>query len=112
MKNSRKRPSMKKWKSWIRMRLGDLVELLTGRDIIGNKWVFKKNMNVEGKVEIYKARLVAKCYSRVEGIDFGEFFSLFAKLISIIFLLFVTIAFYFKSEQMDVKTTFLHWDME
>ena len=41
----------------------DLVELSTGRNPIGKKWVFKKKMNVEGKVEKYKARLVAKVYS-------------------------------------------------
>ena len=29
----------------------DLVELLAGRKPIERKWVFKKNMNVEGKLE-------------------------------------------------------------
>jgi len=29
----------------------DLMELRVGRKPIGNKWVFRKNMNVEGKVE-------------------------------------------------------------
>eukprot|EP00253_Pinus_taeda_P025453 PITA_25453 len=38
----------------------DLVELLTGKKPIGNKWVFKKKTNTEGKVEKYKAQLVAK----------------------------------------------------
>ena len=52
----------------------DLVELSVGRKPIGNKWVFKKKINVEGKVEKYKARLVAKGYSQVPGIDFGDFF--------------------------------------
>jgi hypothetical protein len=45
----------------------DLVELPTGRKVIDNKWVFKKKMNVEGKVEKYKAQLVEKGYSQVEG---------------------------------------------
>jgi hypothetical protein len=57
----------------------DLVELSTGRKNIGNKWVFKKKLNAEGKVEKYKAWLVAKGYSQVEGIDFGEIFSPVAK---------------------------------
>ena len=52
----------------------DLVELPAGRKPIGNKWVFKKKTNVEGKMEKYKARLVAKCYSQVLGIDFGDIF--------------------------------------
>ena len=33
----------------------DLVELSAGRKRIGRKWVFKKKMNVESKVEKYKA---------------------------------------------------------
>eukprot|EP00253_Pinus_taeda_P022954 PITA_22954 len=38
----------------------DLVELSAGRKPIGSKWVLKKKTNAEGKVEKYKARLVAK----------------------------------------------------
>ena len=49
--------SLDKSKSW------DLVELLTGRNPIGNKWVFKKKLNAKGKVEKYKSQLVEKGYS-------------------------------------------------
>ena len=90
----------------------DLVEFSTRRNPIGSKWVFKNKLNAEGKVEKYKARLVAKGYSQVEGIDFGEIFSLVAKLTSIRFLLSVATAFDFEVEQMDVKTTFLHGDLD
>ena len=90
----------------------DLVDFPSGRKPIGNKWVFKKKLNTEGKVEKYKARLVAKGYSQVEGIGFGEIFSLVAKLTSIQFMLSVVVAFDFEVEQRDVKTTFLHGDLE
>jgi hypothetical protein len=93
----------------------DLVELLTGRNPIDNKWLFKKKLNAEGKVKKYKAQLVAKGYSQVERIDFGEIFEIFspvAKLTSIRFWLSVATAFDFEVEQMDVKTTFLHGDLE
>jgi hypothetical protein len=63
-------------------------------------------------VEKYKSRLVAKGYSQVEGIDFGEIFSHVAKLTSIIFMLYVVVSFDFEVEQMDVNTTFLHGDLE
>jgi hypothetical protein len=42
-----------------------LVYFPTGISTIGNKWVFKRNLNAEGKVEKYKARLVAMSYSQV-----------------------------------------------
>eukprot|EP00253_Pinus_taeda_P029575 PITA_29575 len=90
----------------------DLVELLTGRKPIGNKWVFKKKTNAEGKVEKYKSQLVAKDYSQVPRIDFGDSFSPVAKVASIRLLLSIAAAFDFEVEQMDVKTTFLHGDLE
>eukprot|EP00253_Pinus_taeda_P020234 PITA_20234 len=57
----------------------DLVELPIGRKPIGSKWVFKKKINAEGKVEKYKARSVEKGYSQVPGIDFGDTFSPIAR---------------------------------
>ena len=90
----------------------DLVELSDGRKLVGSKWVFKKKLNAAGKVEKYKSRLVAKGYSQVEGIDFGEIFSLVAKLTSIRFLLSLAATFDLKVEKMDVKTTFLHGDLD
>ena len=90
----------------------DIVELPTGRKSVGSTWLFKKNFNAQGKVEKYKSRLVAKGYSQVEGIDFGEIFSPVAKLTSIIFILSIVVAFDLEVEQMDVKTSFLHGDLE
>jgi len=53
---------------------------------------FKKFI-VEGKVEKYKVHLIAKGYSLVEGIDFGEIFSLVSKLITTGFLLSIVATF-------------------
>jgi hypothetical protein len=90
----------------------DLVEFPNEIKTIGRKWVFKKKLNVEGKVEKYKSWLVEKGYSQVEEIDFGEICSLVSKLTSIRFMLSVVVAFDFEVEQMYVKTTFLHGDLE
>eukprot|EP00253_Pinus_taeda_P029012 PITA_29012 len=90
----------------------NLVELLAGRKPIGSKWVFKKKTNAEGKVEKYKAHLVAKGYSQVSRIDFGDIFSPIAKVTSIRLILFVVADFYFEVEQMDVKIAFPYGDLE
>jgi len=48
----------------------------------------------------------------VSGIDFSDIFSPIAKVTSIRLLLSVVAALDFEVEQMDVKTTFLHRDLE
>jgi hypothetical protein len=40
----------------------DIVELPARRKSVGRKWLFKKKINGQGKVEKYKVRLVAKGY--------------------------------------------------
>ena len=61
-------------------------------------------------MEKHKSCLVAKGYSQVEEIDFGEIFSPVAKLNSIRFTLSIVIDFYLEVEQMDVKTTLVIWN--
>ena len=56
--------------------------------------------------------MVAKGYSQVQGIDFGEIFSPLAKLTSIRFFISIDANFDLEVEHMDVKTTFLHEDLE
>ena len=48
----------------------------------------------------------------MSGIDFGDIIAPILKVTSIRLLLFVVVAFDFEVEQMDVKTKFLHRDME
>jgi hypothetical protein len=90
----------------------DLVELSTGINPIGSKWMFKNKLNAEGKFQKYKAQLVAKNYSQVEGIDFGNIFPHIAKLTSTRFLFLLLLFFFFEVEHMDVNTSFLHGDLE
>jgi hypothetical protein len=80
--------------------------------IIGCKWVYKLKKGVDDKVENYKARLVTKGYSQKEGIDVHEIFSLVVKLVSICVLLALVALLDMELEQLDVKTTFLHGDLD
>ncbi|CAL8133166.1 unnamed protein product [Prunus armeniaca] len=57
---------------------------------IGNKWVFKRKNGSNGKVETYKARLVAKDYRQREEIDYEETFFHVAMIKSIRILLVIT----------------------
>ena len=90
----------------------ELVKLLKDRKNVGCKWVFNLKKGVDGKVEIYKARLVAKGYSHMEGIDYHEIFSPVVKLVSIRIVLALVALLDLELEQLDVKTNFLHRDLD
>jgi hypothetical protein len=55
-----------------------------------------------------KARLVAKCYAQVTGLDFEETFAPVARLLSIRILLAYAAHHSFRLFQMDVKSAFLN----
>ncbi len=48
-----------------------------------DKWIFKKKTDVDGNVTVYEARLVAKSFSQVQGVDYDEIFSSVAMLKSV-----------------------------
>jgi len=77
---------------------------------IAYKWVFaKKHGYLNGDTVCYKTRLVVKGYVQREGIDYNEVFSPVVKHSSIQILLAQD---ELKLDQLNVKTTFLHDDLE
>ena len=87
----------------------DLVKGSNDIKPIGCKWVYKWKRGIDGKVETFKARLVAKRYTQKEGIDYKETFSPIAILKSSRILLSITAHYDYEIWQMDVKTAFLKW---
>ena len=64
-----------------------LVDPPKGVIPIGCKWILKRKIGADGKVETYKTRLVAKGFRQREGIDYEETFSPITMLKSIQMLL-------------------------
>ena len=89
----------------------ELVELPKGKKALRNKWVFKLKKNSEKLVK-YKARLVVKGFSQKHGVDFDEIFSPVVKMSSIRVVLGLVASLDLELEQLDVKTAFLHGDLE
>ena len=89
-----------------------MVKLPKGKKAIGCKWVYKKE-GIHGVENArFKARLVAKGFSQKKGIDYDEVFSHVVKHTSIRVLLAMVALFDMELEHLDVKTAFLHGELE
>ena len=89
----------------------DLVPLPEGKRALPNKWVYRLKEE-DGAKKRYKARLVVKGFSQKKGIYFDEIFSPVVKMTSIRNVLSLVAIDDLHLEQLDVKTTFLHGDLE
>ena len=89
-----------------------LVDLPKGIVPIRCKWIYKRKIGIDEKVETFKAWLGMKSYSQHEDINYQDIFSPVAIFKSIRTLLTVAIYFDYEIWQMDVKTIFLNGYLE
>eukprot|EP00253_Pinus_taeda_P026530 PITA_26530 len=61
----------------------DLVPLPSGRKLFRCKWVYRTKSAADGQITKWRARLVAKGFQQVHGIDYDETFAPVAKMDSI-----------------------------
>ena len=90
----------------------ELVNLPKGKKALKNKWVYRLKTEENSSHPRYKTRLVVKGFNQKQGIDFDEIFSPVVKMSSIRVVLSMAAAINLEIEQLDVKTAFLHGDLE
>ena len=90
----------------------DLVKLLEGKNPLPCKCVYKKKFTSNDLAPKYKARLVAKGFKQQHGVDFDEIFSPVVKMTTLRTVLGLVKIEDMELVQMDVKTAFLHGDLE
>jgi len=90
-----------------------LVKLPKGKKALENRWIYRVKQESNSTSPRYKARLVVKGFrQKKKGIDFNEIFSPVVKMSSIRIVLSLATTLDLEVEQMDVKTAFLHGDLE
>nr|GEY66996.1 zinc finger, CCHC-type [Tanacetum cinerariifolium] len=106
-----------KWKAAMKEEMDSLKNnktwVLVDHLLMSGKWLFKIKEWIEGvQKPRYKARLVAHGFTQREGIDYNEVFSLVVRHTSIRVILALTVCKDYELEQLDVKTAFLHGNLE
>ncbi|KAJ9547665.1 hypothetical protein OSB04_020208 [Centaurea solstitialis] len=89
----------------------DLVPKPSDANIVGNRWLFRHKFDSNGRLERYKARLVAQGFSQQPGLDFDDTFSPVVKPATIRTVLSISISRNCPIHQLDVKNAFLHGDL-
>lgn len=84
-----------------------LTDLPQGAKSIWVKWVYKTKLNQHGKVEKYKAKLVAKGYAQEHGIYFEEVYAHVSRMETVRMILALSAQRGWTVYQLDVKSEFL-----
>jgi len=89
----------------------EIKDLPVGRKLVGSRWVFKVKRNSDGCVERFEARIVAKGYSQVEGINYDETFAPVTRYDSLRLIIALALHLGLDMSQADIKSTFLNGDL-
>lgn len=90
----------------------ELVKLPKGKKTLKNRWIYRWKPQEHSPDLRPKAGIVVKGFGQRKGVDFSDIFSPIVKMSSIRTVLGLAASLDLEVEQMDVKTAFLHGDLE
>jgi hypothetical protein len=99
---------MEEYNSIMKNDVWEIVPRPEGKSMVTSRWLYKLKHVADGSIEKYKARFVARWFSRVEGVDYDETFTLVARYTSIKSVISIAAEMGWKIHQMDVKNAFLN----
>lgn len=89
-----------------------LVPPSPDQKLISNKWVFRVKTKADGSLDKLKARLVARGFEQLAGVDFHETFSPVVKFTTLRFMFALAATRGWEIQQLDVNNSFLNGDLE
>jgi hypothetical protein len=98
--------------SIMRNEVWEIVPRPKEKSVVTSKWVYKIKHVVDGSVDKYKARFVARGFSQKEGEDYDETFAPLERYTSIRTIISLSASIGWNLHQMDVKTSFLNGAIE
>ena len=89
-----------------------LVEKPQGRKILNNRWVYRRKPSSDDAEDGYKARLVIKGCSQMEGTDYTETFSPVVRMETLRVIFSVVAREQMHLRQFDIKSAFLYGTLQ
>jgi hypothetical protein len=83
-----------------------------GKKAVSCRWIYTIKKSLDGKIELYKERLVARGYSHTYGIKYNETFAPLQKMNTSRILISCAAKFRWPLYQLDVKNAFQHGDLQ
>ena len=103
---------IEEYQSILKNDVWDIVPRPEGKSVVTSKWIYKIKHAVDGIIEKYKERFVARGFSQVEGVDYDETFAPVALYTSIHSIIALAASMGWKLHQMDVNKTFFNGEIE
>ena len=117
------------WPEWLEAMYAELISLIKnktwraisvskgrlkaqGKKALGAKWVFKIKRGANNQIIQYKARWVVKGYEQRYGLDYDQTFAGVVYAATWRITLGLAVANSWAVDQMDVKSAFLHGDID
>jgi hypothetical protein len=86
--------------------------LKNNKSLITTRWFFKRKIDKNGNIDRYKARLVARGFQQIYGLDYFETFATGTKPTTLRLLLALSAYHNYEIEHIDITNAFLHSQLE